>query len=457
MNEFPTNDAVARILSETAGALAIARANEHARRFAAAARRAGAKPAIPPVALFRFLFEAGQRAKALQSACQTLEATADPSAGTRAVHLARDLPLHRADAELRDMVFATVSYAPQREALMPILERLVREAPGAVVPLAVYLSATIKAGRQPNYDLASSLLWTAALRWLLADHAAEVLQPMSRQLRARFPKADFLAKIDDIIAAAPPASPGAPPFRDRLGVPVQFVPAIRPDEKTLLVCFCCKGGRMGVGLNYFHRWAQRVPAHVLYLRDLTRDFYFTGIAEIGPDWASLLDFIRGLARALGVERLGVMGHSMGGFPAIRAGIELRAARAMSVSGRSNHDLERLKADPAGIAAAQQSWIRMMAATPDSRSEIACVYGADNSIDAEEAGSLARLPGVRLLPLPGYRMHNAAIQLVLTGELERMLRWVVGASDDLDLAHVSGGPGVGRHPSAAPTEMIGRPS
>jgi hypothetical protein len=333
---------------------------------------------------------------------------------------------------LRDAVIRTVTHAPQREALLPIVERVARDSKGAVVPLAVYLSAAISAGREPDFDLASSLLWTAALRWLMADHPMEVLQPMSRQLRTRFPEADFLARVGDIIAAAPPILPGTAPFRDKLGAAVQFVPASRPDEKALLVCFCGKGGQIGMSVNYFHRWTQRVPAHTLYLRDLTRDFFYSGIAEIGPDWASLLDFIRSLASVLGVERVGVYGHSMGGFPAIRAGVELRAERAMSVSGRADHDSTPLSGDRAEIDGSRQRWIRMIEAIPDSRSELVCVYGADNKIDAADAGSLAHLPGVRLLPLPGHRLHNAGIKLAMSGELEHMLCWLVGARDDLSL-------------------------
>ncbi len=433
MIQAATRQAVARILAQTAGDLAIARANDHARRLVVAARRAGAEAGIAPAARFQALLAAGRPRAALQTACRILEATADPTAGTRPRNLARDLALHRLDAELREMVFATVTHPARRKALLPILERIVGDASGAVVPLSVYMLCAIKAGRSPNFDLASSLLWTAALQWLFKDHPPELLQAISRQLRARFPEADFLAKLDDILNAAPPVPTGAAPFRDKLGAAVQFVPARRPDEKVLLVCFCGKGGQIGMPVNYFHRWTQRVPAHVLYLRDMTRDFFTSGIAELGPDWVSLLEFIRGLAGALGIERLATYGHSMGGFPAIRAGVELPVARAASVSGRADHDT--VQADRGAVEAARQRWIRMIGTLPEAAApppEIACAYGAGNSIDAGDAQALAGLAGVRLVPLPGHRLHNAGIKLATSGGLERMLAWLVGASDDLSM-------------------------
>lgn len=430
-----TRRAVARILSQTAGDLAIARATGHAQWLADAARRAGAEAGIAPVARFRALLALGRPRAAFVTACQMLEAGADPNARQQPHVLARDPALHRMDGELRETVFAIATHPTRREALLPILQQVVHDAPGKVVPLAVYLLCAIKARRPPDFDLASSVLWTAALQWLSQDQAPELLQPVSRQLRARFPEADFLARLDDILAGAPPVLPGAAPFRDRLGAAVQFVPGPRPESDALLVCFSGKGGQIGMSVNYLHRWIQHQPAHVLYLRDMARDFYLSGIPELGPDWPGLVDFVRGLAETLGVRRLATYGHSMGGFPALRAAVEVGAARSVSVSGRTDHDMVRSQTDPQLIEAARRRWIRLIG-TPadkaDASTEIALVYGADNSIDAGDAEALGGLPGIRLLPVLGHKTHNAGIALATSGQLQRILGWLVGTSDELSL-------------------------
>lgn len=338
------------------------------------------------------------------------------------------------DAQLRQAVFDAITDPRRRETLLPLLESLASGEGDNVVAAALYLLSALSARRGPRLDLVSPLAWTSALQWLFEDRPPELLRPISRRLLERFPDAMYLREVDRILAAAPPRLPTVR-FRDRLGAAVQLAIAPQPDVTALLVCFSGVTGQIGMPVNYFHRWVSRLPAHVLYLRDRTEAFFSSGIAEIGSDWTSLLEFIRGLAGALGVERLAVYGSSMGGFPAIRAGVELQAPRIVSMSGTAEHERPERRADPASQdpEAARRRWAQticaLLTASP-SPVEIACVFGAGNRADAADAQALAGLPGIRLVPLPGYRRHNAGIHLAMTNRIEHVLSWLVGAGGDL---------------------------
>jgi hypothetical protein len=428
------HSAALRFLTQTGSGLLKAGAVDHAARLFRVVRRAGGEDAVPPAAQFRARL-ARQPSRALHEACRRLEATSGSSPASRVPGYSEARRLD--DAELRETVIATVTNPRRGRALLPVLERMVKGSPGAVVPLALYLQAALSAGRAPNIDLASWVRWAGAFQWLFRDQPPELLRAVSRELTERFPEPAFLRELAELTASAPPIHLGAAPFRDRLGASAQFAPASEAGASTLLVCFCGRNGQIGLPVHYFQRWVQRLPAHALYLRDSTDRFYESGIAEFGNDWASLLEFVRAIAGVLGVERIAAYGSSMGGFAAVRAGAELGAARVVSMSGRTAHDEELNQAAPETLEAGRQQWRRLIEAplrTLRAPPEIACVYGAENRFDLEDARALEGLPGVRLVPLPEYRRHNTGIKLAADGGLERVLAWVVGATDELSVSY-----------------------
>jgi hypothetical protein len=144
---------------------------------------------------------------------------------------------------------------------------------------------------------------------------------------------------------------------------------------------------------------QRLDARrhdLLILRDLKQEFYANGVAGTGS-FAELLERVAETAAPYGSCL--TIGSSMGGGPALEAGVALGARRAISLGGGPREGLTGVRSS---IGRTTELW---------------CVYGADNSHDSGKASRLREVyPSARLLAVPGVTNHNVTAAAFHTGTM-----------------------------------------
>ncbi len=109
----------------------------------------------------------------------------------------------------------------------------------------------------------------------------------------------------------------------------------------LLVTFCGAGGRLGPPISYFLQLIQDEIYDVLQLADFSKKHFSGGLPGYSSSLLGTLRRIQSFAQVKGYRRVITYGVSMGGLPALRAGLWLGAERAISVGGRFCSHPERL--------------------------------------------------------------------------------------------------------------------
>jgi hypothetical protein len=101
--------------------------------------------------------------------------------------------------------------------------------------------------------------------------------------------------------------------------------------RSLIVGFCSGAHRLGVPTSYFLQCLRDDLYDVVVLRDARRAHFADGVQGLG----SLLETTRAIkkfAEGRGYSEIISLGVSMGGYPALRAGLMLKADRAISIGG-----------------------------------------------------------------------------------------------------------------------------
>jgi len=332
---------------------------------------------------------------------------------------------------LRPVIESDLRNQELAESLFGIIEIVLTTRPHALGPIirGLYLLASDTLKRTPNLALSSSLAWAQALQWLHGSSDFSVVLRTSTLLVNNFPDDKSLQNLHAFLLLLP-SSTAMPEFHTLPEATAFFSRAPYPDADTLFIGYCGHGGAIGMPVNLLHQWIGRLPMHALYLRDPTSNFFRTGIHTLGPDYGSMLDFVRCLKERLGAKHLVTLGSSMGGFPAICAGIELACSRILCFNGIANHkenmiDLPRVASS---WSAARHYWVERMDSQLRSATvtpEIRCVFGDSHASDANDAQALQYLPGVKLMPLANCNEHRVSKVLMARGEFEPQLAWLAG--------------------------------
>lgn len=177
-------------------------------------------------------------------------------------------------------------------------------------------------------------------------------------------------------------------------------------------------GFTGAVENLFHPAAvvlQQLDAarhELILIRDPGRESYRSGAGEFGT-FEELVEALRTVAA--GYRSVVTIGTSMGGHPALRAGLSLGARRANSVCGGN-------EAEAAGetTAGAQRP------TTSSADTEVLCIFGAENAKDRARAESLRlEFPQARLIALSGLSRHNVCHEAFRLGRLSSLYALMVG--------------------------------
>lgn len=286
--------------------------------------------------------------------------------------------------------------------------------------------------RSPDFARFDLAIWARAADGLVEGGELQLAAFAVHQLRAQWPTFAWARNVQRLFELMPPPDPAAPPFADAFPAAMQVVE--RPGAETAMLVFCGAKHRIGMPLPMMHRWLSRWPVNLIYLRDLKSLGYMAGIEGLGPDLDGALGALQGEIQKLGARRVVCYGHSLGGYGALRYGLELGAEAVVLLSGVVNLD----PAFNAGLHYAGAAR-RLRAAFPDEVLDLKqpylgsarppavyAVYAEHNWDDRIQAEHLADLDGVVTIETAGSKTHNTAVELMRAGRFDDLISDAVGA-------------------------------
>jgi hypothetical protein len=149
----------------------------------------------------------------------------------------------------------------------------------------------------------------------------------------------------------------------------------RSDTTRLLVIFSAPRARLGIPISYVLQALRDDVYDVLLLRDPNDEHYTRGVQGLG----SFLDTTRRIedfAGTKGLQQIITYGASLGGLPALRAGLLLKASRAISVGGRYPWHAGRL----ARAERLVDAFDLLCPCAPPSPTQLIMVYARHDEVD-----------------------------------------------------------------------------
>jgi pimeloyl-ACP methyl ester carboxylesterase len=200
-----------------------------------------------------------------------------------------------------------------------------------------------------------------------------------------------------------------------------------------MVVFCGADHGIGMPLAMLHRWLSQWPLSLIYLRDSRTLGYLGGIEELGQDLVSTLSVLRSRIDELGARRIICYGASIGGYGALRYGLELGAETVICMSAMVNMRPEF----NVGLKYRDLAE-RLQASFPDAELDLRQIYlsagrlpktwmicGEQNQDDRIHADHMAGIAGAMRVQVRGYRSHNPAAHLIRVGSFQKLLQRTIG--------------------------------
>ncbi len=218
----------------------------------------------------------------------------------------------------------------------------------------------------------------------------------------------------------PPAS-GA--VAGALAQPLRYSP---PSARDVVLVFLGVGSRFFMQIASLHPFLKPFGHHVLYLRDMQWSVFLRGIDGLGASYEESVARLRDVCRGLGDghARIYCYGASMGGFGALRYGLDLGARRVLAIEtmtstkgGLCRAQDEGWLADKLGPLAVDLRTLYRQHPTPPPAT---LYYGADNRRDAIHAERFADVPGARVVPVPGSADHDCLGKLIADARFPEIL-------------------------------------
>ncbi len=188
-----------------------------------------------------------------------------------------------------------------------------------------------------------------------------------------------------------------------------------PGDKTLVIGFTGAAHRLMLPIATVLQNLPIERTDLVLLRESTRSHYDAGVAGYA---ATLPDLAGRLRRDLEPRRyrsLVTLGTSMGGFPALRAGLMMGADAAIAIGGRSIWHVDRLSApNRAPITAFDP-----LCPCGPGETRLICVYAAKNAEDIKSADAVAAMRPVDRFAFDTAD-HNVLLALWRQGSLRTAL-------------------------------------
>ena len=269
-----------------------------------------------------------------------------------------------------------------------------------------------------------------------------VAQHATRLLHAAFPRLAFTGNLCAIFERIPPMERPHSALKDD---PTKDVQIVAKNSDVVVLLFC--GGnaaeapihpfRLGLPLPLIHRWLARLPASLIYLRDLNNVYFLNGVRTLGPSREASLTHLRRIIASLNARRIVCYGVSAGGFAALDFGLELGADAVLCMAGMTNISPEfnvytmREKKSFALQSRFRDARLDMLEAYSNAARppRVCLVYGQNNWDDRIQAEHMAGLSSVTLCPIENCDEHNVTVPAIIRGEFDSLLDWLVRASKE----------------------------
>ncbi len=238
------------------------------------------------------------------------------------------------------------------------------------------------------------------------------------------PDARQQAELQLLFERAPSVLPGS-----RTGIVEDFgadlIIAGPPGPDTAILVFAGSGDDVSIPFPIFDCYLVPLAVTPIYLRDFNRLRYMTGIRSLGGGYQQTIDWLRRVLRDRGVTRVCTLGNCVGGFGAIRYGIDLDAACIVTMNTPTYCPADEVRTTgqdtlfmrkrllselPADLADMK---LFMQSRSTNARIEV--FYDDDKAPDRGHAERLGDIPGVRLHPGPGREDRKLLRGIALTND------------------------------------------
>jgi hypothetical protein len=295
------------------------------------------------------------------------------------------------------------------------------------------LAAAFAARRPPVFGEVGLGVWARAADDLVEQGELEAARVAVGHLQRAWPDFAWATNLARLLDITPLAHPDEPPFRDRGTAPFQVIP--RPGADTVVVVFCGYNHMVGMPPRILHRWLSCWPVSLIYLRDPKSQAYLGGIEPLGQDLGATVAGLRREISALGARRVVCYGPSIGGYGALRYGLELGADAVVCMGGIVNltpgfnvglNHRERIDQAQA-LFPDEPLDLRHLHQAAAQPPQTFMVYAEHNWDDRLHAEHMAGLRDVALIQIDGARSHHAAMELMRSGGFKRVMDQALGAN------------------------------
>lgn len=256
------------------------------------------------------------------------------------------------------------------------------------------------------------------------------------RLRTAYPRVSYLEYMEFVFEQLPSKSGSQrEPLVDDRARDVQV--ATTPNAETVVLAFCGATHQLGISINLLDRWFARLRSHVVYLRDRQKIGFTGGIDELGEDMPTTLEALRRLVREIGAERVVCVGNSAGATGALRYAQPLGADRVLALAPITGGPKYVKLVAPHLPPGAVMPWSDLVPLYREGRGvRVRVMYGAKNAGDRQQSHRMAGLPGVTVEAVPNWESHHLVGGLLLAGQLEQALDWLVTGSDAEDVQSIT---------------------
>lgn len=215
-----------------------------------------------------------------------------------------------------------------------------------------------------------------------------------------------------------------------------------PGCRHVVLWFCGLAGVMPTQPVLTHLLARGLG--VVFLKDLDRSAFLTGVAGLGLGFEATTRGLRGLLPP-SVHTVSCAGSSVGGFAALAYGLALGARRVLLFGAlttlKQHEDLADHRGRMIRRRLAREVPEQLRDLVPDLAAAVPALrvhawFGDAHPEDRLHAMRLGHLPGVSLHPLVGYDAHDVLWELVAAGMLPEVLDTLLDAADEASPAGVA---------------------
>jgi len=297
--------------------------------------------------------------------------------------------------------------------------------------LAERAIATIAMGEQPPLFASDEKHWILAMEDLIKLGALETAAVLAPALAADFPALSYFRTMAMILAQMPRAVDDSAftAFADDPTAEVQT--ARRQGARALLIAFCGTALKAGLPLNLLHRWLGEIRVHVVYLRDFRRLNYDEGVPALASSYEDTLHALQLIADDLGAERVVCYGNSLGGYAALRYGLDLGADAVLCFAGPTNlSDSFRGAEFRKRYAGTEGLDLRPLYQSAQRPPRAHLVYGEACAEDKAQAGNFAGLPSVTLAGVSDWNDHNVFLYALQRRTFGNHFAWLADPNRDV---------------------------